>query len=87
MPEHRFADPRFAALEASIARIHRDQAHQPDQLAQHGATVDPQSPAGRRALRGIPCIANGVGGTQPGTHPLQELLARERQSKRDRASQ
>ena len=29
-------------------------------------------------LRGIPCIANGVGGTSPGTDPLQTLIAKER---------
>ncbi len=28
-------------------------------------------------LRGIPCIANGVGGTQPHTDPPRETIARE----------
>lgn len=27
-----------------------------------------------RRLRGIPCIARGVGGTSPGTNPLAETL-------------
>jgi hypothetical protein len=27
-------------------------------------------------LRGIPCIAPGVGGTQPHTHPLNETIRR-----------
>jgi len=40
--------------------------------------IEPGSPAGRKALRGIPCIANGVPGTQPGTNPLHELLNKER---------
>lgn len=29
-------------------------------------------------LRGIPCIARGVGGTSPGTNPLTALIAAER---------
>lgn len=28
------------------------------------------------ALRGIPCIANGIGGTSPGTDPLRETIRR-----------
>ena len=35
------------------------------------ATPDPTN------LRGIPCIARGVGGTQPGSNPLSETVARE----------
>jgi hypothetical protein len=40
--------------------------------------VEPGSPAGKRALRGIPCVANGVSGTSDGTDPLNELLNKER---------
>jgi hypothetical protein len=40
------------------------------------AAVDPSSPAGKRALRGIPVIANGVPGTAPGTNPVTEILSR-----------
>jgi hypothetical protein len=39
--------------------------------------VEPGSPAGRKALRGIPCIANGVTGTSDGTDPLGEVLRKE----------
>ena len=35
--------------------------------------IDPHSPAGRRALRGIP-VVGGVTGTIPGTDPLQALI-------------
>ena len=28
-------------------------------------------------LRGIPCLAKGVGGTQPGTSPLAALMSRQ----------
>lgn len=40
--------------------------------------IEPGSPAGKRALRGIPCVANGVSGTQHGTDPLHALLDKER---------
>lgn len=33
-----------------------------------------QTAAGRMHMRGIPCIAPRVGGTMPGTDPLQALL-------------
>jgi hypothetical protein len=39
--------------------------------------IEPGSPAGRKALRGIPCIANGVPGTAPGTNPLHAILDKE----------
>ncbi len=35
--------------------------------------VDPSSPAGKRALRGIP-VVGGTSGTQPGTDPLHAVL-------------
>jgi len=37
------------------------------------AAVDPSSPAGKRALRGIP-VVGGVTGTQIGTDPLRAVL-------------
>lgn len=40
--------------------------------------IEPGSPAGKRALRGIPCVANGVSGTSRGTDPLHALLDKER---------
>lgn len=77
--ETRIVDLRFVALEASLDAIRRDQANHVDTKQ-----LDSSTPAGRRALRGIPVIANGVGGTQPGTNPLAETLARSEQSRRDR---
>ena len=66
---HRLADE--AAIEAKVARVCRTA---PDLLER----LDPASPAGRRALRGIPCVANGVTGTIPGTDPLGAILDSER---------
>lgn len=34
-------------------------------------------PGDTRRLRGIPCIARGVGGTSPGSNPLAETIARD----------
>lgn len=34
------------------------------------------TPADPADLRGIPCIARGVGGTSPGTNPLTETIRR-----------
>lgn len=34
------------------------------------------TPADPQDLRGIPCIARGVGGTQPGTDPLRTTVRR-----------
>jgi len=33
-------------------------------------------------LRGIPCIARGVGGTQPGSNPLTETIRRDQRRRR-----
>lgn len=35
-----------------------------------------------RKLRGVPVIARGVGGTQPGTDPLAAIIAKERRGTR-----
>lgn len=40
--------------------------------------IEPGSPAGKKALRGIPCVANGVSGTSDGTDPIGEVLRKER---------
>lgn len=37
------------------------------------AAVDPSSPAGKRALRGVP-VVGGVSGTIVGTDPLRAML-------------
>lgn len=41
------------------------------------AQVSASTPAGKHHLRGIPVVGGGVGGTQPGTDPLQALLDKE----------
>lgn len=75
MPDHILAAFRRASLELENAqkvdRILKTQA--PLDLA----AIDPTSPAGKRALRGIP-VAGGATGTSPGTDPLQALLDQER---------
>lgn len=38
--------------------------------------TDPLLPADPTDLRGIPCVAHGVGGTSPGTDPLLAVIAR-----------
>lgn len=43
----------------------------------------PASPAGRRALRGIPCV--GTGGLDERRNPLDEILDRERDAEAARA--
>lgn len=35
------------------------------------------SPGDRLRMRGVPITARGVGGTQPGTNPLTQLLRKE----------
>lgn len=68
--------PRFTATteriedERHIARIVLEavDAEVPKTVAR--ATL----PGDDRRLRGIPCIARGVGGTAPGTNPLAALL-------------
>lgn len=61
-----------ASNAAKLAEIARE-VDQPMPSVSQTAAGDP------RKLRGLPCIAHGVGGTQPGTNPLGALLAKERQ--------
>ena len=63
-------------------------AHTEKVIAEVSRQVD-EPPPGRgrlpgdaRTLRGIPAIGYGVGGTQPGTDPVRETLARERRRAR-----
>lgn len=39
-------------------------------------------PGDKDALRGLPAVARGVPGVQPGTDPLREVLRKERQAER-----
>ena len=66
-------DPLEHMLAQRQAR--EDQARQ--QIQQ--GTLPPHDPAN---LRGIPCIARGVGGTSPGTNPLNAVLNQERRTRK-----
>lgn len=56
-------------IEIAIAqREAQEQAAREQVAAGNTPLADPQD------LRGIPCIAHGVGGTSPGTNPLTEAL-------------
>lgn len=63
---------RLDAVNAEkLAEIARE-VDQPMPSVSQTAAGDP------RKLRGLPCVAHGVGGTQAGTDPLGALLAKER---------
>lgn len=74
MSEHLLARFRQHTIDRAAARN--------VQLALRDSVVEvvilPGDPAGRKTLRGIPCIAMGVGGTIDGTNPLGALLDSER---------
>lgn len=72
-PLPRFTDTAIHhdPLEAMLARREAAQAQAREQIAQ-GYTPD----ADPADLRGIPCIARGVGGTSPGTNPLAATIRR-----------
>lgn len=55
-------------LEAELARIEAEREAARAKIANgHAPDADPTD------LRGIPCIARGVGGTSPGTDPYRAL--------------
>lgn len=62
----------------------RDAEHQRRQLERITADTTPATKAAHTAtaggdaqrLRGIPCMARGVGSTIPGTDPLREVMRR-----------
>lgn len=58
---------RLDPLEAEVLRIEAQRTAAIEAVRQGATTCDPQD------LRGIPCIARGVGGTSPGTDPLRAL--------------
>ena len=55
-----------------VARVILETSGEPPQMHRPNLTADPVS------LRGIPCQAQGVGGTCRGTDPLAALLAKQR---------
>ncbi len=68
-PLPRFLEQRHTTdpLEIALAQREAQQAEARRQIAAgHTLDADPQD------LRGIPCIARGVGGTSPGTNPATE---------------
>lgn len=71
----RFTDPAIEhdPLEILIAQRQAEEARaRADIDAGHNPPADPAD------LRGIPCIARGVGGTSPGTNPATAVLRRHR---------
>jgi hypothetical protein len=57
------------------------------EIGRETAATLPSSPQAKlpgdtRALRGLPAIGRGVGGTMPGTQPEQETLERERRRRK-----
>lgn len=68
------------------AKHHAQEIHQEQELARiiletgEDLPTNPAAlPGDTRKLRGIPCLARGIGGTITGTDPLRETIARERQ--------
>lgn len=68
-PLPRYTDTRLAD-ERKLARILLDSGGQAPEL---GRRVGQHLAVEAQRLRGIPCIANGVGGTSPGTDPFLAL--------------
>ncbi len=73
--------PRFFAEieryedECKVAKILIETAGVEEEAPERVAGA--RSGGDERALRGLPAIGRGVSGTQPGTDPMQALLARE----------
>lgn len=78
-PLPRFTDQAIPTDPLEIALAQR-QAREDHARAQVAAGNTPQ--ADPQELRGIPCIAQGVGGTSPGTDPYNETAARETRNSR-----
>lgn len=75
LPRYRQSPIHTDPLEAMLAR--RQAEHERARTAiNNGRNLNPD-PAD---LRGIPCIARGVGGTSPGTNPLAAFLQAERRT-------
>lgn len=71
---------RLDELEAERRKLERAiSIAQTTELAPAGNRIGYRSaPGDLQRLRAIPCIAEGVGGTIPGTNPLAALIAKER---------
>ena len=76
--------PHIDPLDAMLAK--RELEHQQAiALIDNGKTPLSDSTDARR-LRGIPCIAEGVTGTSPGTDPLRAVLATDHRLRRTTAA-
>lgn len=62
--------------EGTLAARHLAERIRFESHARAQARIVPSSPAGRRQLRGIPCV--GTGGLDERRNPLLEVLDRER---------
>ena len=69
LPRYRQNPIHHDPLDAMLARREALEA-QAREAINHGHTPD----ADHADLRGIPCIARGVGGTSPGTNPLAATI-------------
>jgi hypothetical protein len=80
-PLPRFTDQTLTTDPLEIMLAQREAEHtNAIQRIQTGAPMaDPAD------LRGIPCIARGVGGTSPGTNPLTEVCRTDHRLKRNAA--
>lgn len=70
----RFIQPPIVVDRLEIALAQRD-AREAEAREAINRGLPPE--ATPQELRGIPCQAMGVGGTQPGTDPLQAVIAKE----------
>ena len=60
----------------------RDQATVDKAVGNTNPTTWTHHQANPANLRGIPCIAEGISGTQPGTNPLTETINRQHRLRR-----
>lgn len=79
LPRYRTGDQptRRRSLGDKLRQIEHDRATALALLEQSDTMPSHQDATDEQRLRGIPCIARGVGGTSPGTNPLTETIRRE----------
>jgi len=70
----RYQPPIIDPIEIELAKIEAERERAREAVAK-GKTED----ADPADLRGIPCIARGVGGTSPGTNPATAVLRLDRE--------
>ena len=77
--------PRHRGLHLLDWQLRRDRARAVRQEPTMDATTYAMTPAGRRQLRGIPCV--GTGGLDERRNPLLEVLDRERDAAKEASRQ